>query len=199
MKLKGKLNAEVRRQVISVRSDYQAALKTEKLLQQEFDDARAKVAGMENGLVKFHMLKRDLQTNQALYEGLLGRMKDAAVAATMVPSNIAVINASEPPYKPYMPKPALFLALALVLGAMIGIGTAFFLELPGQLHKDGRRTGKNLQYSQSRHDPHGRKRSASQRSRSKRSPISSRSRRSARLYRISCLPSCSPSPRRLRR
>ncbi|MDR3553443.1 MAG: polysaccharide biosynthesis tyrosine autokinase [Syntrophobacteraceae bacterium] len=123
-----KLNAEVRREAVSVRSDYQAALRAENLLQQEFAKAKAQMAGMENGLAKFHMLKRDLATNQALYEGLLGRMKDAAVAATMVPSNIAVINASLPPYKPYMPKPALFLVLGLVLGAMVGIGLAFFLE-----------------------------------------------------------------------
>ncbi len=126
--IKRKLDAVVRQQVVSVKSDYQAALKAEKLLQQEFDDAKTRMAGMENGLVKFHMLKRDLETNQALYQGLLGRMKDAAVAATMVPSNIAVINPSEQPYQPYMPKPALYLALALVLGSMMGIGTAFFLE-----------------------------------------------------------------------
>lgn len=126
--IKRKLQAVVGQQVMSVRSDYQTAIKTEKLLQQEFEDAKVKMAAMENGLVKFHMLKRDLQTNQALYQGLLGRMKDAAVAATMVPSNIAVINPSEQPYKPYMPKKGLFVALALVLGSLMGIGTAFFLE-----------------------------------------------------------------------
>jgi polysaccharide biosynthesis transport protein len=126
--IRKKLTIEVGRQVTGVRSDYQAALKTEKLLQQEFNDAKAKVAGMENGLVEFHMLKRDLETNQALYQGLLGRMKDAAVAATLVPSNIAVINSSEEPYKPYLPKPDLFLACALVLGIFMGIGTAFTLE-----------------------------------------------------------------------
>ena len=123
-----KLNAQIARQVISIKSDYQAALKTENFLQQEFEGARANLAVMENGLVHYHMLERNLESNQALYKGLLGRMKDAAVAATMVPSNVAVINPSEPPLAPYKPKPELYLALALVLGTMIGIGTAFFLE-----------------------------------------------------------------------
>ncbi|MGC9197070.1 MAG: GumC family protein [Syntrophobacteraceae bacterium] len=126
--IKRKLDAEISRQVISIRSDYQAALKAENLLQQEFEEAKAKLGGMENGLVQYHMLQRDLQTNQALYEGLLGRMKDAAVAATMVPSNIAIINPSEEPYKPYRPRPLLYLALAVFLGAVIGSVTAFFLE-----------------------------------------------------------------------
>ena len=123
-----KLDAEVARQVISIKSDYQAALKAENLLQQEFEGARANLANMEDGLVHYHMLERNLESNQALYKGLLGRMKDAAVAATMVPSNVAVINPSEEPYTPYKPKPRLYLALALVLGAMMGMGTAFFLE-----------------------------------------------------------------------
>ncbi len=123
-----KLDAQIARQVISIRSDYQAALKAEQFLQQEFEGARANLAAMENGLVHYHMLERNLDSNQALYKGLLGRMKDAAVAATMVPSNVAVINPSEEPYTPYKPKPKLYLALALMLGLMMGIGTAFFLE-----------------------------------------------------------------------
>jgi capsular exopolysaccharide synthesis family protein len=123
-----KLDHEVKRLAISVKSDYEAALKAEKLLQQEYDNAKAKMIDMENGLVNFHMLKRDLQTNQALYEGLLARMKDASVAASMVPSNVSVITASEPPYEPYMPRAGRYLAIAMVLGTLMGIGVAFLIE-----------------------------------------------------------------------
>ncbi|MGC8493795.1 MAG: GumC family protein [Syntrophobacteraceae bacterium] len=123
-----KLNAAVRQQVMAVRSDYQAALKAQRLLKVEFEDARAKLGTMENGLVGFHMLQRDMETNQALYQGLLGRMKDAAVESTMVPSNIAVINPSDVPLAPYKPQPVKDLALAVILGTMFGIGTAFLLE-----------------------------------------------------------------------
>jgi capsular exopolysaccharide synthesis family protein len=123
-----KLNAEVKRLETSIRADYEAALRAEKLLQQEYDEAKSQMINMENGLVNFHMLKRDLETNQALYEGLLGRMKDATVAVTMVPSNIAVVARSEMPYKPWIPRPALFLALSVVLGAIMGVGLAFLLE-----------------------------------------------------------------------
>ena len=123
-----RLNAEIKRQAGSVKSDYQAALKTEKLLQKEFDDAKAKLVYQQNGLAKLHMLKRDLATNQALYEGLLGRMKDAAVAATMVPSNIAVINASEPPLGPCKPNPLRNYELAFIIGSLLGVGVVFLIE-----------------------------------------------------------------------
>lgn len=126
--MRQRLNQEVKRLENSIRADYEAAVRAEKLLQKEFDLQKAKVIGFQNDLVNHHVLKRELQANQTLYEGLLARMKEASVASTMVPSNVSVINQAEPPYKPWMPKPLLFMALALAVGSMGGVATAFFVE-----------------------------------------------------------------------
>ena len=126
--LRQRLNQEIKRQEISIRADYEAASRAESLVQKEFDLQKAKVIDLQNDLVDHHILKRDLQTNQTLYEGLLARMKEASVASTMVASNVSVITPAEAPYKPWLPKPLLFLALALVIGSMGGVGTAFFVE-----------------------------------------------------------------------
>jgi succinoglycan biosynthesis transport protein ExoP len=126
--LRQRLNKEVRRLEASIRADYQAAARAESLLQKEFDLQKAQVMDLQNDLVEHHILKRDLQTNQTLYEGLLARMKEASVASTMVASNVSVINPAEMPYGPWLPRPMLFLALALVIGSMGGVGTAFFVE-----------------------------------------------------------------------
>lgn len=126
--LRQRLNQEIKRLETSIRADYQAASRAESLLQKEFDLQKAKVIDLQNSLVQHHILKRDLQTNQTLYEGLLARMKEASVASTMVASNVSVITAAEPPYKPWLPKPPLFLALALVIGSMGGVMAAFFVE-----------------------------------------------------------------------
>ena len=126
--LRQRLNQEIRRLEASIRADYEAASRAESLLQKEFDLQKAKVIDLQNNLVHHHVLKRELQTNQTLYEGLLARMKEASVASSMVASNVSVITAAEPPYKPWLPKPLLFLALALFIGTMAGAGTAFFVE-----------------------------------------------------------------------
>lgn len=123
-----RLNQEVRRLETSVRADYEAATKTEALLQKEFDLQKGKVVDLQNDLVKHHVLKRDLQTNQTLYEGLLSRMKEAAVASTMVASNVSVITPGKEPYEPWLPKYLLFTLLAVILGSMVGLGTSFFVE-----------------------------------------------------------------------
>ncbi len=126
--LRQRLNQEIKRLEASIRADYEAASRAESLLQKEFDLQKGKVIDLQNSLVQHHILKRDLQTNQTLYEGLLARMKEASVASTMVASNVSVITAAEPPYKPWLPKPLLFLALALVIGSMGGVMAAFFVE-----------------------------------------------------------------------
>lgn len=126
--LRLRLNQEIKRLKASIRADYQAASRAESLLQNEFNLQKAKVMDLQNDLVDHHILKRDLQTNQTLYEGLLTRMKEASVASTMVASNVSVINPAENPYRPWLPRPLLFLALALFVGSMGGVGTAFFVE-----------------------------------------------------------------------
>jgi succinoglycan biosynthesis transport protein ExoP len=126
--LRQRLNQEVKRLEFSIQGDYQAASRAENLLQKEFELQKDKVIDLQNNLVDHHNLKRDLQTNQTLYEGLLARMKEASVASTMVASNISVITPAETPYKPWLPKPWLFLALGLVMGSMGGVMTAFIME-----------------------------------------------------------------------
>jgi len=126
--LRQRLSQEVKRLEASIRSDYEAASRAERLVQREFDLQRAKVVDLQNDLVTHHVLKRDLQTNQTLYEALLARMKEASVASTMVASNVSVITQAERPYMPWLPKPLLFLALAPILGSIFGVAAAFFME-----------------------------------------------------------------------
>jgi capsular exopolysaccharide synthesis family protein len=123
-----RLNQEVKRLETSIRSDFEASSRTEALLQKEFDLQKGKVVDLQSDLVRHHVLKRDLQTNQTLYDGLLARMKDASVASTMVASNVSVITPAKDPYEPWIPKLLLFTILALVIGSMFGLGSAFFVE-----------------------------------------------------------------------
>jgi polysaccharide biosynthesis transport protein len=123
-----RLNQEVKRLEASVKADYEAASRAAAFLQKDFDLQKTKVVDLQNTLVSHHILKRDLQTNQTLYEGLLARMKEASVASTMVASNVSVITPAKLPYEPWLPKPLLFMGLAMILGSMGGLGTAFFVE-----------------------------------------------------------------------
>jgi succinoglycan biosynthesis transport protein ExoP len=126
--LRQRLNNEVRRTQTGVEADYQASLRAEKLIREALTTQKAQVGDLQSNLVQHHILKRDMKTNELLYQGLLARMKEASVASTMVASNVAVITPADFPVAPYKPKPFLYLSLASVIGLAAGIGLALFLD-----------------------------------------------------------------------
>jgi len=126
--LQGRLQAEVERLQESVKADYEAANRTEILLNESFTDQKGQMAKLQDNLTDFQILKRDAQTNEQLYQALLARVKEANIAGTMVPTNVAVIDPARPPDRPYKPKTLRDLALAAVLGLTLGVGLAFLLE-----------------------------------------------------------------------
>ena len=83
---------------------------------------------LQDNLTDFQILKRDAQTNEQLYQALLARVKEASIAGTMVPSNVAVIDPARLPDKPFKPKTRRDLALATVLGLTLGVGLALLVE-----------------------------------------------------------------------
>lgn len=126
--LRMRLNNEVQRIRTSIQADYETALRAENLLKDAMEFQKNNVVNLQDNLVQHHILKRDLQTNEQLYQALLARMKEASIASTMVTSNVAVIVPAELPLKPYLPKKKLNLALAAVIGLLGGVGMAFLVE-----------------------------------------------------------------------
>lgn len=126
--LRGRLTSEVKRIQTGVKADYEVASRAEKFIKEEFERQKGKVESLQNNLVQHQILKRDLQTNEQLYQGLLARLKETNAASTMVPSNAAVIEPAELPDIPFSPKKVRTLALAIMVGLMGGVGLAFLVE-----------------------------------------------------------------------
>jgi capsular exopolysaccharide synthesis family protein len=126
--LQSRLNAEIQNLRTSVESDYEAARRAENLLLEALEKQKDKVAAIQKKLVQYKILKRDVETNEELYKGLLSRMKEAAVASTMVPSNVAVIDPAEKPLIPFKPKKFRNMFLAVLVGLMGGVMLAFAIE-----------------------------------------------------------------------
>lgn len=126
--LNSRLNSEVQRTLNTVRADYEIALRAEKFLREAVESQKGKVGKLQDGMVKYNILKRDMATSQQLYEALLARMKEASVASTMVASNAVVIDTAETPLSPFFPNKTKNLATALFFGLAGGLGLAFLVE-----------------------------------------------------------------------
>jgi succinoglycan biosynthesis transport protein ExoP len=126
--LRTRLQAEVRRLQESVKADYEAANRTANLLNDSFTNQKGQMVKLQDNLADFQILKRDAQTNEQLYQALLARVKEASIAGTMVPSNVAVIDPGRLLDKPFKPKTLRDLTMAAILGLTLGVGLAFLLE-----------------------------------------------------------------------
>jgi capsular exopolysaccharide synthesis family protein len=103
-------------------------LANEKYLEQALDEQKKIVNDIDEKSIQYNILKREVDTNKQLYEGLLTRMKEATVSAGVQASNVRIVDAAEVPKGPVKPRVFLNLALGLVLGTAVGVGLAFFQE-----------------------------------------------------------------------
>lgn len=126
--LKTRLQAEVRRLQESVKADYEAADRTEKLLQESLANQKKEMADLQENLSDYQILKRDAQTNEQLYQALLARVKEANISSTMVAANVAVIDPAPLPVFKYRPKNLLNLVLASLFGLILGIALAILVD-----------------------------------------------------------------------
>jgi succinoglycan biosynthesis transport protein ExoP len=78
--------------------------------------------------IQYNILRREVETNKKLYEGLLERLKQTGVMAGLEFGNIQVIEPAIPNHTPDSPKILWNLALASFLGLALGVCFAFFAD-----------------------------------------------------------------------
>jgi polysaccharide biosynthesis transport protein len=122
------LAQERKRAADKITNDYLAAVRRENLVSQAFEDQRKQANLVAERSVQYNILKREVDTNRQLYEGLLQRLKEAGVSAGLKASNIRIVDAAVPPTKPVKPRIFLNLTLALFSGLSLGFGIAFLQE-----------------------------------------------------------------------
>ena len=78
--------------------------------------------------LQYKRLKDELESNKALYETLLNKVKELDITKSSRDSSIQVVQRAALPQGPVRPRKGLNLLLGLLLGVLGGIGLAFGLE-----------------------------------------------------------------------
>lgn len=112
--------------VAGLRSDLGSARAREALLSAAYARQANLVSEQDAKAVRYSMLKREVDTNRQLYDAMLQTVKGANIASALRASNIAVIEAAEPPDLPSSPKPVLNLSIGLATGLLFGMAFALF-------------------------------------------------------------------------
>jgi succinoglycan biosynthesis transport protein ExoP len=111
-----------------VRGQYMTALRREGMLHDALEKQKQEANKLNESAIEYSLLKRDLETNRQLYEGLLEKLKEAGISAGLKSSNFQIVNSARAPTAPVEPNIPRNLGFAFVLGLTSGVGLAFLLE-----------------------------------------------------------------------
>lgn len=111
-----------------IRTSYEASRAQEALLQAKMNESKQMVLNVQDRSIDYNILKREVDTNRQLYDGLLQRYKEVGVAGGVGINNISVVDRAEVPIKPHKPNLKLNALIAMMLGLFGGIGLAFLFE-----------------------------------------------------------------------
>lgn len=123
-----KIKQEIEATLVSVRNNLTMTKRQVALIQGRVAGARGEiVSGQERG-VEFNMMKREVDTNRELYNGLLQQLKQVGVAGGVETNNIQMVDKAEVPLFPHKPKLGLNAAIGLIAGLVLGLVLVFLME-----------------------------------------------------------------------
>lgn len=112
----------------SLRTKYQQASARERDLQAKVNELKADYLDLRRRSIQYNIYQQEVDTNKALYDGLLERFKQIGVSEGVGINNVSIVDPADVPQRPSSPRVVLNLALALLIGLGIGAGLAFALE-----------------------------------------------------------------------
>jgi len=116
---------DVRRTALST---YRTARSQETMLKDRLGGAKRHLRDLQGRSIRYGILKREVDTNRTLYDGLLQRLKEIGVAGGIGINNISVVDKAQVPLYPFKPDLARNVAAGLAIGLVIGLIVAWVLE-----------------------------------------------------------------------
>jgi capsular exopolysaccharide synthesis family protein len=122
------IQTEMKKIASKVRGQYTTALQRENMLHDALEKQKQEANKLNESAIEYSLLKRDVDTNRQLYEGILEKLKQAGVSAGLKSNNFRIVDSARPPTGPIEPNVPRNLMFAVMLGLASGVGLAFLLE-----------------------------------------------------------------------
>lgn len=122
------IKAEIKAIGASVQSQFEAAQRQESLLRDKLGQTRKQVLSTQDSSIDLNLLKREVDTNRQLYDGLLQRLKQVGVSGDITANSVSVVDRAEPPLFPFKPDLRRNVMFGLAVGLILGLCMVFLLE-----------------------------------------------------------------------
>ena len=109
-------------------NEFQAARHREDLLAAAYRAQEASVSSDLQRAAQVSLLRREVESEQTLYQTLLQRSKEAGLASALQASTVRVVDTAQVPRIPFSPQRKLSAGAGIALGSLLGIGFAFYKD-----------------------------------------------------------------------
>ena len=112
----------------SLLADYRETQEREGALQNRVEQLKSSYLDLRRRSIQYNIYQQEVDTNRALYDGLLQRFKEIGVAGGVGVNNIAIVDPADVPQRPSSPRLLVNLAISILAGLGLGALAALALE-----------------------------------------------------------------------
>ena len=112
-----------------IKTQYEIAVEAERSLRSRVNILKKNVGDIRDKSIDYNILKREVETNRTQYDALLQRLKEVSISDDIGSNLISLVDHAKIPTTPFKPNKKQSLILAFLLGAMLGSGLVFLLEI----------------------------------------------------------------------
>lgn len=123
------LKRQIELVVGGINNEYERARSTEKMLETSLASARGAVQSVNRKGFELGVYEREVESNKQMYDMFINRSKETNVGADLQNTVARVVDAAAIPTQPIKPKKSLIVAVALVMGLLVGVMLALLLDL----------------------------------------------------------------------
>ncbi len=109
-------------------NEFQASRHREDLLAAAYRAQEASVSSDLQRAAQVSLLRREVESEQTLYQTLLQRSKEAGLASALQASTVRVVDPAQVPHIPFSPQRKLSATAGVALGSLLGVGFAFYKD-----------------------------------------------------------------------
>jgi polysaccharide biosynthesis transport protein len=123
-----RIDAETKNMLRAVQTEFRVARAREETLLGNVNRLRTEAQELNEKEIQYLNLQREADSNQQLYEAVLKRLKETGVTGGLETNNVSVIEEATPPRVPIRPRKTVNLVISILVGLLVGVGTALTLE-----------------------------------------------------------------------
>jgi capsular exopolysaccharide synthesis family protein len=123
-----RLAAEAQRLIRGAENDYKSAAAQEASIAGALEQAKAEALDLSSRAVEYDNRKREVDASREVLNSLMARLKQTDVATELKASNIRVVDPAVVPRAPVRPNRRRDISFGVLMGLLVSIGLAFFLE-----------------------------------------------------------------------